>query len=74
VGVSEATQTAPIRPDEITAPERPALAVPPPMLLAAASPPASEARAVPGQAPRRAESPPDHEVIPLLKRQADEWI
>jgi hypothetical protein len=74
VGVSEATQTDPIRPDEITAPERPALAAPPPMLLAAASPPASEAQAVPGQAARRAESPPDHEVIPLLKRQAAEWI
>ncbi|MCL1985533.1 MAG: L,D-transpeptidase family protein, partial [Betaproteobacteria bacterium] len=48
VGVSEATQTSPIRPDEITAPERPAL-IPPPQNLtaAAASPPAPGPQAQP---------------------------
>jgi ketosteroid isomerase-like protein len=74
VGVSEATQTSPIRPDEITAPERPALAVPPPMLVAAAPPPASESRAMFGPSTHRAASPPDREMIQLLQRQTDEWL
>jgi murein L,D-transpeptidase YafK len=78
VGVSEATQTRPILPDEVTAPERPALAVPPQILVAAAPLPASappaQPQAVSGLAAPRADSPPDHEVLPLLQRRMGEWI
>jgi len=69
VGVSEATQTTPIRPDEITVPERPALAAPP------AWPQAPALRAVTDLATaHRATSPPDNEVFLLLQRQAGEWL
>jgi hypothetical protein len=69
VGVSEATQTSPIRPDEITTPERPTLAAPPTW------PQTTESRAVTGLATvHRATSPPDNEVFLLLQRQMGEWL
>ena len=68
VGVSEATQTKPIRPDEITAPARPALAIPP------AQPQTPELRPAANPAVPRATSPPDNEVFLLLQRQVAEWL
>jgi ketosteroid isomerase-like protein len=69
VGVSEATQTSPIRPEEITVPERPALAAPPPQALVAAAPPPASAPTA-----QRTANPPDNEIIPLLRSRMDEWL
>jgi len=63
VSVSETTQTTPIRPDEITVPERPARDDPQPARLMAAVNPA----------PQRAAAS-DAEVILRLQRQMGEWL
>jgi len=69
VGVSEATQTSPIRPDEITVPERPALAA------LQARPQASQAHTVTSVATvQRPVSLPDSEVVLLLQRQMNVWL
>ena len=83
VGVSKATQTSPIRPDEITVPERSAL-IPLPQILVAAVPPTasvpsaqsnmSASQPMPGSAAHHAASPPDNEVFLLLQRQMGEWL
>lgn len=90
VGVSEATQTSPILPEEITVPERPAL--PPGLPVAAApaatqvppTPPSSPAPVVqPAPAPDMPEArpapktvtvPPDNEVVLLLQRLTADWL
>jgi hypothetical protein len=68
VAVSEATQTSPIRPEEITAPQRPVVDPP-------ARPQASEARTATSAAPvHHVAGPPDSEVLLLLQRQMHEWL
>ena len=85
VSVSEATQTSPIRPEEITVPERPL--APPPAASPAPEEPARGERLVLAQAdiPASASppetspaasptSPPDNEVVLLLQNQTNTWL
>lgn len=81
VGVSEATQTRPIRPEEITVPPRMPLL--PSGAATAEAPPHPDAQQSTAPAPVTAgqsrplptpATPSDKEVIPLLKRRTDEWL